>query len=266
MAVFHTADGCALFHRVLGAGAAGLPLVLVNGTAQTTRNWLPLAARLKARGPVVLYDGRAQGQSRGGGRPLNLETHAADLLALLDHLGLARVRLAGLSHGARVALAAARRRPERVAGLVLASIGAGRSPRARAALRCWRQVLAAGGLEALAWAMLPLIFGPRFLGAHRGGLPQLVAALVARNEAAQMARFLASQEHYAPVEDLLPGAGIPALVAAGADDLLLAPEGPERLANLLGGRCRRLAGVGHSLAAEAPDDFLELLHDFPGQP
>ena len=46
-------------------------------------------------------------------------THASDLLALLDHLGIGKAVLAGLSFGGRVVTQAPLSAPDRIAGLVL---------------------------------------------------------------------------------------------------------------------------------------------------
>ena len=58
-------------------------------------------------------DKPASGPSRDAGP----EVHAADMLALLDHLGIDRVGLVGHDVGAYVAQALARQAPDRIAGL-----------------------------------------------------------------------------------------------------------------------------------------------------
>ena len=63
---------------------------------------------------------------RGFGRsplPDGSFSHAGDVLAVLDDLGLERVALVGASFGGRVALDLAAAHPERVTGLVLAGAG-----------------------------------------------------------------------------------------------------------------------------------------------
>jgi pimeloyl-ACP methyl ester carboxylesterase len=64
---------------------------------------------------VVRYDCRGFGAS-GPFDPAIGYTHAGDLLALLDHLGIGRAVLAGLSFGGRVVMQAALAAPERIAG------------------------------------------------------------------------------------------------------------------------------------------------------
>ncbi|ACL55803.1 alpha/beta fold hydrolase [Methylobacterium nodulans] len=100
----------------------GPPLVLLHGWPEFWATWEPLMARLAGRFDLVAPDLRGFGET--GRDPLappdptvDAEAHAADLLALLDALGLARVGLVGHDVGAYVMQAFARRHPERLSGL-----------------------------------------------------------------------------------------------------------------------------------------------------
>lgn len=87
------------------------------------RPWLDDLARV-AR--VVYVDHRGNGRSPAG-RPLSqvgMTTWADDVVELADALGIARVVLLGHSFGGFIALEAALRHPDRVAGLVLVGTGA----------------------------------------------------------------------------------------------------------------------------------------------
>ena len=68
---------------------------------------------------LVLMDTRGQGQSTGGDGELNFSVFAADLLALMDHLQIAKAHLLGFSDGGNLALTFALAHPERVQSLIL---------------------------------------------------------------------------------------------------------------------------------------------------
>jgi pimeloyl-ACP methyl ester carboxylesterase len=70
---------------------------------------------------LIAFDCRAHGETRplGDEAKLSLATFADDLVALMDHLGIARAVVGGISMGAAVALNARLRYPDRVMGLVL---------------------------------------------------------------------------------------------------------------------------------------------------
>jgi len=94
------------------------PFVLVHGLASNLHLWDGVAERLHARGhTVVAVDQRGHGRSDAPEGGYNLDTAVADLLALVDALGLARPVLAGQSWGGNVVLELGWRRPEAVRGI-----------------------------------------------------------------------------------------------------------------------------------------------------
>src|SRR5262249_43624223 len=70
---------------------------------------------------LLCLDARAHGQTQPLSDPsaLSFDVFGDDLVAWLDHLGVARAVIGGISMGAGVALNVAVRYPERAAGLVL---------------------------------------------------------------------------------------------------------------------------------------------------
>jgi pimeloyl-ACP methyl ester carboxylesterase len=107
-----------LAHRRSGSGP---PAVILHGLLGSGRNWQGIATALGAKFDVVLPDLRNH-----GGSPWDAEAGysalVADVLALLDRLGLARVRLVGHSMGGKVAMALALTAPDRVERLVVVDI------------------------------------------------------------------------------------------------------------------------------------------------
>jgi DNA-binding winged helix-turn-helix (wHTH) protein/pimeloyl-ACP methyl ester carboxylesterase len=79
----------------------------------------PLLQRLARQWEVTRYDGRGMGLSDRDVREISLETHIADLEAVVDTLKLERFSILGISAGAATAIAYASRHPDRVSNLVL---------------------------------------------------------------------------------------------------------------------------------------------------
>ena len=102
-------------------GSGERTFVLIHGLL--TPSWVngEIATRLAARGNhVVLFDLLGHGRSD---KPLHASAHRLEYageqtLALLDHLGVERAVIGGMSLGANVALEVAVRAPQRVRGLV----------------------------------------------------------------------------------------------------------------------------------------------------
>lgn len=262
MPYFKTKDGCRLFFETFGVETQKTAVVFLNGTIQTTINWRPQALCFKKEYRILLYDARAQGKSEVGQSPLTLDIHVDDLFNLLVHIGLQKALLVGLSHGAHVALAMAAKNPAQVDRLVLCSMAAEPSGRARTALRSWEKILHANGLEAMAWAALPTIFGEAYLAENRRILDKMVNAVATRNRADALLAHLDAMTRY-PLPSL-HSATIrqPTLVISGEQDTLVSPDGAARLAALCRGTHRLLPQTGHTVPFEAPDLFNQALAAF----
>jgi pimeloyl-ACP methyl ester carboxylesterase len=199
MPYFKTKDGCRLFYETFGVEPLKPAVVFLNGTTQTTVHWRPQALYFKKEYHILLYDARAQGKSEVGQSPLTLDSHVDDLFSLLVHIGLEKALLVGLSHGAHVALAMAAKNPAQVDRLVLCSMAAEPSARARTALQSWGKILRADGLEAMARAALPTIFGEAYLAENRRILDKMVTAFATRNRADALLAHLDALTRYPPL-------------------------------------------------------------------
>lgn len=94
------------------------PVVLVHGLASNLRLWDGVAERLHADGhTVIAIDQRGHGRSDAPDAGYEIETAVADLLALIEALGLERPLLAGQSWGGSVVLELAWRHPATVRGI-----------------------------------------------------------------------------------------------------------------------------------------------------
>jgi pimeloyl-ACP methyl ester carboxylesterase len=259
---FKTKDGCRLFYETIGVDPLKPAVVFLNGTTQATVHWRSQTLYFKKEYRILLYDARAQGQSEVGPSPLTLDIHADDLFNLLVHIGFEKALLVGLSHGAHVALAMAAKNPAQVDRLVLCSMAAETSARARTALQSWRKILRAGGLEAMAWAALPMIFGQAYLSESQRILDKMVSAIATRNRADALLAHLDAMTCYSSPSLHSTTICQPTLVISGDQDPLVSRDGAARLAALCRGSHRLLPQTGHTVPIEAPDLFNQELAAF----
>lgn len=113
---------------------AGAPptLVLLHGLSANANSFAGLAAAgLAPRFRIVAPDLRGRGRSDAPAHGYRMADHAADVLALLDALGLERVVLGGHSFGAYLAIYIAAEAPERVERLVLLDAAMRMNPQVR---------------------------------------------------------------------------------------------------------------------------------------
>ena len=105
-------------------GGDGPVVVLSHGLLMNRAMFEPQVAALRDAYRVVAWDQRGHGEAEHAGQWTYWDS-ASDLLALLDHLGVERAVLGGMSQGGFLSLRAALLAPERVRALVLLDTQAG---------------------------------------------------------------------------------------------------------------------------------------------
>ena len=108
------ANGAA-FH--VARTGAGPPLLLLHGWPEFWLTWQPVMARLADRFTLLAPDLRGFGDSDKPIGPFGPDRHAADMLALLDALGLRQVGVVGHDVGGALMQPLARAAPDRISGL-----------------------------------------------------------------------------------------------------------------------------------------------------
>jgi len=95
----------------------GAPLLFLHGWPEFWLTWEPVLVRLADRYRLIAPDLRGFGDSDKPDGPFGAQDHAADLLALLDALGVERAGVVGHDVGGAAMQALARMAPERLVGL-----------------------------------------------------------------------------------------------------------------------------------------------------
>ena len=110
---------------------------------------------------VITWDERGFGETEFDGKPFTYWDSASDCLGLLDHLGIDRAVVGGMSQGGFLSLRAALTAPDRVRALVLIDTQAGvedpqRLPAYRQMQQTWLEV---GPVDELTQTIANLIIG-----------------------------------------------------------------------------------------------------------
>ena len=105
----------ATFH--IARAGTGNPLLLLHGWPEFWLTWEPVMARLQAEFTLYAPDLRGFGDSDKPTGPFGPGDHAADMLALMDALGIGKVGVVGHDVGGAVMQALARKAPDRFTGL-----------------------------------------------------------------------------------------------------------------------------------------------------
>jgi 3-oxoadipate enol-lactonase len=109
-------NGIDLYFERSGSGPR---LLFLNGSGSSLANSKFLLSPFRARCDVVAHDQRGMGSTVVPEGPYSMADYAADAIALLDHVGWDRCRVAGVSFGGMVAQELAVTVPERVERLAL---------------------------------------------------------------------------------------------------------------------------------------------------
>lgn len=253
-------DGVALYAVEAGDGPA---VVLLHGHSLDLRCWDGLVPVLTASGlRVIRYDQRGHGRSGSPPAHYGWGDHAADLAAVLDRFGARPAHVVGLSKGGGIALELALRQPDAVRSLLLVGPFIPDAPLSDGLVASFREFarrIREHGPQAAVegfWLGHPLI-------ATGHALPGVRERIEAMTLAFPAGEYLASRrdptDRSWKVTDRLAEVGVPTLVVIGEHEIpdfrnmaaLLAERAP-------GSRLEVVAGAGHLVPLERPDEFARL--------
>lgn len=251
-------DGVSLHYIVSGAGPVEMIcLHWMGGAGATWEVFCGALDPIKFR--CVALDFRGHGKSQPTASLFTIERLARDVLNLADVLGFDRFAVAGHSFGGKVALRVAALAPQRVKGLVLiGGVGPGLVPLERPMIdgilersgdvsfvrevfRGWFQV----------WPRVEIDDAlERFAGTPAWALRAVCESALWSDIAADVGEVLA-----------------PALVIAGDADPVYGPTYQEQSVRpfLSNATCVTMAGCGHGLILERPEEIAVHIEGFLGQ-
>jgi 3-oxoadipate enol-lactonase len=147
--------------RFEDSGGDGPPVIFSHGFLMDREMFDSQVEALAPEFRVITWDERGFGETDFDGQPFTYWDSARDCLGLLDHLGIERAVLGGMSQGGFLSLRAALLAPERVCALVLIDTQAGvEDPERLSAYRQMQQTwLQVGPVDELADVIANLIIG-----------------------------------------------------------------------------------------------------------
>lgn len=215
----------------------------------------------------IVPDLRGLGESDAPTNGYSMAAYADDLLGLLDVLGVQRAVLAGLSMGGYVAFEILRRRPGRVAGLVLLSTRAEPdTPQAQEARDAMIALARERGALPVAEAMLPKLLGEDSLR-ERPDVVEEARRMMERAPVNGIIGALESMKARPDSRPLLPTlGGMPVLVLAGEQDRIVSPGEMRALAEAIPhARFDLVTGAGHVSPLERHEVVTEEIARFLGR-
>lgn len=250
-------NGTVLNLRIDRVGDATPWIVFGNSLVTDLSIWEAQVDALARRWNILRYDQRGHGGSTPPASETDFDTLSADLLALLDHVGIGRCVYVGLSMGVPTGLGAVQKTPERFCGLVLVD---GQARSAPTAVETWGERISVarrqgmgefGRVTAARWLT------PSTTPNRRAHLAGMIGATPFEGFAA-CASALKSYD-YAVV---LPQIGVPTLLIAGEEDGQMPSTMQAMAATIPGAALEVIESAGHVPCFEQPDAFNALLLAF----
>lgn len=243
----------------------GTPVLFLHGFPHDRALWGAQRTALAGQVRCITPDGRGFGLSSTHG-PHSVEQYADDVAGLLDHLGIARAVICGLSMGGYVAMALWRRHPTRVAALALCDTRGGPDTE-EGKLRRDEQIaqVRRHGVGAILDTLLTGMVGSS-TRARRPDVVAMLRTMMARQPAAGVVGALQALRDRPDSRPSLGTITVPTLVVVGDEDVLTPIKEARAIAEALPAAARVrleiIAGAGHVPCLERPAAMTHALSDF----
>ena len=212
-------EGKSIYYELHGEGR---PLLLLNGIMMSCGSWAEFVEPLSAQNQLILLDMLDQGRSAKMTEAYDHGIQIRLVDALLDHLGLEKVCVAGISYGSEVGLEYAIEHPERVERLMLFNATAATGAWLNDVGKAWN--LAANDGESYYYTSIPVIYSPSFFIEHNDWMErrkELLVPIFNNPDFIQaMIRLTNSSSNY-DVRDRLDRVACPVLIAVSYTHLTL---------------------------------------------
>lgn len=246
-------------------GGTGHAVLFLHGMGCDGTDWQPQLDTFADRYRCITVDHRGHGRSdREVGDGYSIAGFATDALGVLDHLGVERAHVVGLSMGGMIAQQLAITEPDRVCTLSLLDTFA-RPGAVGGGMEAMADQVEAGGVDAIAGGFQAMVFA----SATVNGKPELLERFdeqFRRNTPACLAwamRAIGGIDVY----DRLGSVTAPTVVVCGAEDNLTPLPMAEELAAAIAGAVLEIVpDAGHFSNIENPDVVNRILAKQLDQP
>jgi pimeloyl-ACP methyl ester carboxylesterase len=211
----------------------GIPVLLIHGFPLSSAIWIQQQNGLSDHCRVITPDLRGYGQSPAPDGVHTMDTHAGDVLALMDSLGLRKAVIIGHSMGGYVTLAMWKLAPERFLALGLVDSQAidDSEEVSQGRFQLADEVFQRGSQAAVA-AMLPHLFSPT-LDEDETGIIEQVRTIIANTRSSGLIASLKGMAARPDMTKALATLTVPTLIMTGDKDSIIPPYRSDAMAAIV---------------------------------
>ncbi len=259
-----TKDNLDIYYEVQGNPGAQETIVFLNGLTQSTLSWLFVIPAFKKNYRILLLDFIFQGNSSKNSDVRNFDTHAADVVCVLDKENITNAHVVGLSYGSMVAQHLAINFPNRVNKLILLSTFAHKTPMFEMIETSWWNALEKGGYTLLFDTMMPFVLSEEYFNNPIVPITALKASKEELNHNTQsIFRLMEATRTRPDYRKELKKIKSPTLIIQGEKDLLLPVYFAEEVQkNIPGSKLIVIKRAGHTLNLEHVTEVCKHIIDF----
>ena len=245
----------------------GLPVIFLHAFPLNRTMWDGEMVALldEQRYRLVSLDWRGFGESDIVGEITTMDILAGDVVALMDHLGIEKAVLCGLSLGGYVAFACLRQYAPRIAGLILADTRpAADTPERQANREEVARLAETSGTAAIANLQLPRLISD-YTREHDPLVETRIRQMINAATVPGIAATSRGMALRADASDLLASISCPTLVITGEQDAVIPPSEAQAYATSIpDAQFVTIPNAGHLSNLEQPDMFLATISSFLG--
>jgi len=234
----------------------GLPVIFIHGFPFGHKMWKPQMRELPNDIHAVAYDVRGHGSSDVGDGQCTIELFVDDLIALLDHLGIEKAVLCGLSMGGYIALRAIEKHPNRIKGVVLCDTKSESDTNEEKIKRASSiKTVKSAGVSTMAEDFLKAIFWKKTFENNPGAI-EFVKGLICANSILGICGTMLALASRTDTTQGLSSINMPTCIIVGEYDMLTPPSCAQGMHKAIAGsELHILSNAGHMSNLENPKDF-----------
>ena len=240
---------------------SGKCIIFVHAFPMNSRMWLEQVKYFEKNYRVITYDNRGFGKSESEGN-YTMDSHADDILDILEHLKIDKAVICGLSMGGYITLRTLEKAPDKFNGAILCDTKS-EADTNEAKLKRAQQIkqIKTGGRDAFVKSFIEN--GISTASSKNQTIVNEINKIISEQSDFSICTALMTMAARADKTAFLEKLAIPVLIIVGEEDKLTPPENAISMnKHIPGSKLVKIPGAGHFTNIESPEIFNGTIAEF----